>query len=218
MMGDEHPVSRPSRPSPLGCPGAAGSAAAGGGHRGRQSRPGRWAGGGLAAGGRVTGRAGRGAGLVLGYAIGVLGALVVVAARRWVASRPCSPAACCWEAPTPPSSCRATRPPTSAVPPREAGPGNGPVRHHCWHGRRPGPAGPDRPAGAGARGLPRLAGLYLVAVAAFAAAALIVAGLSRSGVPELGGGSRVALAGGNRQPPSRGQLAVALRAAPVRRR
>jgi hypothetical protein len=67
-----------------------------------------------------------------------------------------------------------------------------------------------------ALGLPRLAGLYLVAVAAFAAAALVVAGLSRGGVPELGGGSRVAPAGGNRQRPTRGRLAVALRAAPVR--
>jgi hypothetical protein len=65
-------------------------------------------------------------------------------------------------------------------------------------------------------GLPRLTGLYLVAVAAFATAALVVAGLSRSGLPELGRGSRVAGAGGAGQPITRGQLAAGLRPAPVR--
>ena len=66
-----------------------------------------------------------------------------------------------------------------------------------------------------ALGLPRLAGLYLVSVAAFAAAGLAVAALSRR-LPELGRGVRLTRADGDRRPITRGQLAAALRPAPVR--
>jgi MFS family permease len=68
-----------------------------------------------------------------------------------------------------------------------------------------------------ALGLPRLAGLYLVAVAAFAAAGLAVAGLSRR-LPQLGRRpAPAAVAEGEDRPRlTKGQLAAALRPAPVR--
>jgi predicted MFS family arabinose efflux permease len=66
-------------------------------------------------------------------------------------------------------------------------------------------------------GFPQLAGLYLVAVVAFAGAALAVAGLSRSGPPYLGRGSRSTTTDQIRhQVVTRGQLATALRPAPAR--
>ena len=130
---------------------------------------------------RVTGRAGRGAGLVLGYGTGVLGALVAVAAALQGSFPVMLAGSCCWAAPTPPSSCRAMRRPTSPARAREGG--------------RWGPSCSPRGTVAGlvllvltgrpaqALGLPRLAGLYLVSVAAFAAG-LAVAALSRR-LPEL---------------------------------
>jgi MFS family permease len=165
---------------------------------------------------RVTGRAGRGAGLVLGYGIGVLGALVVVAA----ATQGSFPALLAGSVLLGGANAAVFLSRYAAADiggPAAGGRALGTVLFATTAGTVAGPA-LLVPTGrlAQALGLPRLAGLYLVAVVAFAAAALVVAGLSRSGVPELRGGSRVATAGGNRQPPGRGQLAVALRPAPVR--
>jgi hypothetical protein len=165
---------------------------------------------------RVTGRAGRGAGLVLGYAIGVLGALVVVAAAT-LDSFPAMLAGSVLLGGANAAiflSRYAAADIGGAV---AGGRAIGTVLFATTVGTVAGPA-LLVPTGrlAQALGLPRLAGLYLVAVVAFAAAALVVAGLSRSGIPELGGGSRVAPVPGDRQRQARGQLAAALRPAPVR--
>jgi MFS family permease len=165
---------------------------------------------------RVTGRAGRGAGLVLGYGIGVLGALVVVAA----ATQGSFPALLAGSVLLGGANAAIFLSRYAAADiggPAAGGRALGTVLFATTAGTVAGPA-LLVPTGrlAQALGLPRLAGLYLVAVVAFAAAGLVVAGLSRSGVPELRGGPRGATAGGNRQPQGRGQLAVALRPAPVR--
>ena len=103
--------------------------------------------------------------------------------------------------PTPPSSCRATRQPASAAGVRAAGP-LGTVLFATSLGTVAGPTLLVPTGGlAGALGLPRLTGLYLVAVAAFAAAALVVAGLSRGRLPELGREARVAGPGRDRPSP-----------------
>jgi len=165
---------------------------------------------------RVTGRAGRGAGLVLGYGIGVLGALVVVAA----ATQGSFPALLAGSVLLGGANAAIFLSRYAAADiggPAAGGRALGTVLFATTAGTVAGPA-LLVPTGRLAQvlGLPRLAGLYLVAVVAFAAAALVVAGLSRSGVPELRTGPRGATAGGNRQPQGRGQLAVALRPAPVR--
>jgi MFS family permease len=165
---------------------------------------------------RLTGRAGRGAGLVAGYAIGVLGGLVVVVAAMlgaFVAMLAGSMLLGGANAAIFLSRYAAA----DLGGPEARGRALGTVLFATTLGTVAGPA-LLVPTGrlAAALGLPRLAGLYLVAVAAFTAAALVVAGLSRSGLPQLRRSSRVATADGNRQPITRRQLAAALRPAPVR--
>jgi MFS family permease len=164
---------------------------------------------------RVTGRAGRGAGLVLGYGIGMLGALVVVAAATGD-SFPVMLAGSLLLGGANASIFLSRYAAADLGGPDAGGRALGTVLFATTLGTVAGPA-LLVPTGrlAQALGLPRLAGLYLIAVVAFAAAALVVGALSRSGLPELGGPG-VARADGNRQPVTRGQLAVALRPAPVR--
>src|SRR5215207_4514888 len=155
---------------------------------------------------RLTARAGRGAGLVAGYAIGVLGALAVVAAAV-LASFPLMLAGSLLLGGANAAIFLSRYAAADIGGPEARGRALGTVLFATTLGTVSGPA-LLVPTGrlAEACGLPRLTGLYLVAVAAFAAAALVVAVLSRRGLPGLGRGARVA----------RGQLAAALRPAPAR--
>jgi MFS family permease len=161
---------------------------------------------------RVTGRAGRGAGLVLGYGTGVLGALVVVAAALQ-GSFPVMLAGSLLLGGANAAIFLSRYAAADLAVADTRGRALGAVLFATALGTVAGPA-LLVPTGrlAQALGLPRLAGLYLVSVAAFAAAGLAVAALSRR-LPELGPGAR---SDGNRQPVTRGQLAAALRPAPVR--
>jgi MFS family permease len=165
---------------------------------------------------RLTARAGRGAGLVAGYAIGVLGALAVVAAAV-LASFPLMLAGSLLLGGANAAIFLSRYAAADIGGPEARGRALGTVLFATTLGTVAGPA-LLVPTGrlAEALGLPRLTGLYLVAVAAFAAAALAVAVLSRRGLPGLGRGSRVAGADGPSQPVTRGQLAAALRPAPAR--
>ncbi len=165
---------------------------------------------------RVTGRAGRGAGLVLGYALGVLGALVVVAAAM-LGSVPVMLAGSLLLGGANAAIFLSRYAAADLGGPSAGGRALGTVLFATTLGTVAGPA-LLVPTGrlAQAFGLPRLAGLYLVAVVAFAAAALAVGALFRSGPSQLGRGARVARTDGRRQPVTPGQLAMALRAAPVR--
>ena len=163
---------------------------------------------------RVTARTGRGPGLVMGYGIGMLGALVVVAAAlRGSFATMLAGSLLLGGANAAIFLSRYAAADIGG--PDARGRALGTVLFATALGTVAGPA-LLVPTGrlAQALGLPRLAGLYLVSVAAFAAAGLAVAGLSR-GLPELGRGSRVTRADGE-QPMTRGQLAAALRPAPVR--
>jgi MFS family permease len=120
---------------------------------------------------RVTGRAGRGAGLVLGYGIGMLGALVVVAA----ATRGSFPALLAGSVLLGGANAAIFLSRYAAADiggPAAGGRALGTVLFATTAGTVAGPA-LLVPTGrmAQALGLPRLAGLYLVAVVAFAAAA-----------------------------------------------
>jgi MFS family permease len=165
---------------------------------------------------RLTARAGRGAGLVAGYAIGVLGALAVVAAAV-LASFPLMLAGSLLLGGANAAIFLSRYAAADIGGPEARGRALGTVLFATTLGTVAGPA-LLVPTGrlAEVLGLPRLTGLYLVAVAAFAAAALVVAVLSRSGLPGLGRGARDAGADGPSQPVTRGQLAAALRPAPVR--
>jgi len=165
---------------------------------------------------RLTARAGRGAGLVAGYAIGVLGALAVVAAAV-LASFPLMLAGSLLLGGANAAIFLSRYAAADIGGPEARGRALGTVLFATTLGTVAGPA-LLVPTGrlAEALGLPRLTGLYLVAVAAFAAAALVVAVLSRRGLPGLGRAARVAGADGPSQPVTRGQLAAALRPAPAR--
>jgi MFS family permease len=165
---------------------------------------------------RLTSRAGRGAGLTAGYAIGVLGALAVIAAAV-LGNFPFMLAGSLLLGGANAAIFLSRYAAADIGGPQARGRALGTVLFATTLGTVAGPA-LLVPTGRLAErlGLPRLTGLYLVAVAAFATAALVVAGLSRSGLPELGRDSRVAGAGGPGQPITRGQLAAALRPAPVR--
>ncbi|MET0478006.1 MAG: MFS transporter, partial [Actinomycetota bacterium] len=164
---------------------------------------------------RVTGRAGRGAGLVLGYGTGVLGALVVVAAALQ-GSFPVMLAGSLLLGGANAAIFLSRYAAAGLAVADARGRALGTVLFATALGTVAGPA-LLVPTGrlAQALGPPRLAGLYLVSVAAFAAAGLAVAALSRR-LPELGRGARLARADGHRRPVTRGQLAAALRPAPVR--
>src|ERR671913_398989 len=165
---------------------------------------------------RLTARAGRGAGLVAGYAIGVLGALAVVAAAV-LASFPLMLAGSLLLGGANAAIFLSRYAAADIGGPEARGRALGTVLFATTLGTVAGPA-LLVPTGrlAEALGLPRLTGLYLVAVAAFAAAALAVAVLARRGLPGLGRGSRAAGADGPSRPVTRGQLAAALRPAPAR--
>jgi MFS family permease len=167
--------------------------------------------------GRVTARAGRGAGLVLGYVLGVLGALVVIAAAvRGDVAVLLAGSVLLGGAN---ASIFLTRYAAAEI----GGPGArgralGTVLSASTVGTIAGPS-LLLPSGrlAEGLGLPQLTGLYLVAVAAFAAAAVALAGLARSRLPDLGRGSRFAGAAPARPPAlASGTLAAALRRPPVR--
>jgi MFS family permease len=165
--------------------------------------------------GRVSGRAGRGAGLVLGYGIGVAGALTVLAG----AARGSFPVVLAGSLLLGGANAAIFLSRYAAA--DIGGPGGrgralGTVLSATTVGTVAGPA-LLVPTGrvAEALELPRLAGLYLVAVVAFATAALAVAGLSRR-LPQLGRRPGPAGAGEARPRLTRGQLAAALRPAPVR--
>jgi MFS family permease len=162
---------------------------------------------------RLTTRAGRGAGLVVGYGIGMLGALVViVAALR--ASFPIMLAGSLLLGGANAAIFLSRYAAADIGGPDARGRALGSVLFATALGTVAGPA-LLVPTGrlAETLGLPRLAGLYLVAVVAFAVAGLAVSGLSRSGLAELGRGWQVV---GGDQPMTRGRLAAALRPAPVR--
>ena len=139
---------------------------------------------------RVTGRAGRGAGLVLGYAIGELGALVVVAAALGD-SFPVMLAGSLLLGGANAAIFLSRYAAADLAGPDTRGRALGSVLFATALGTVAGPV-LLVPTGrlAQALGLPRLAGLYLVSVAAFAAAGLAVTALSRR-LPELGRGARV---------------------------
>jgi MFS family permease len=163
---------------------------------------------------RMTGRAGRGAGLILGYAIGALGAsIVVVAALHEVFLVMLVGSLLLGGANAAIFLSRYAAADIGG--PHARGRSLGTVLFATTIGTVAGPA-LLVPTGRLARmlGFPELAGLYLIAVVAFAGAALAVAGLVRSGVPSLGRGSPVASTGV--RPVRRRQLATALRPAPVR--
>jgi MFS family permease len=164
---------------------------------------------------RVTGLAGRGAGLVLGYGIGVLGALVVVAAALGD-SLPVMLAGSLLLGGANAAIFLSRYAAADLAVADARGRALGTVLFATALGTVAGPA-LLVPTGrlAQALGLPRLAGLYLVSVAALAAAGLAVAALSRR-LPQLGRGALVTRSDGNRQPITRGRLAAALRPAPVR--
>ena len=165
---------------------------------------------------RLTSWAGRGAGLTAGYAIGVLGALAVIAAAV-LGSFPFMLAGSLLLGGANAAIFLSRYAAADIGGPQARGRALGTVLFATTLGTVAGPA-LLVPTGrlAESLGLPRLTGLYLVAVAAFATAALVVAGLSRSGLPGLGRDSRVAVVDGPGQPITRGQLAAALRPAPVR--
>ena len=165
---------------------------------------------------RLTARAGRGAGLVAGYAIGVLGALAVVAAAV-LASFPLMLAGSLLLGGANAAIFLSRYAAADIGGPEARGRALGTVLFATTLGTVAAPA-LLVPTGrlAETLGLPRLTGLYLVAVAAFTAAALAVAVLARRGLPGLGRGSRAAGADGPSRPVTRGQLAAALRPAPAR--
>jgi MFS family permease len=162
---------------------------------------------------RLTTRAGRGAGLVVGYGIGMLGALVViVAALR--ASFPIMLVGSLLLGGANAAIFLSRYAAADIGGPDARGRALGSVLFATAVGTVAGPA-LLVPTGrlAETLGLPRLAGLYLVAVVAFAVAGLAVAGLSRSGLAELGRGWQVV---SGDQPMTQGRLGAALRPAPVR--
>jgi len=166
---------------------------------------------------RWTSRAGRGAGLILGYAIGMVGALVViVAAMRGAFLVMLGGSLFLGGANAAIFLARYAAADIGG--PSARGRALGTVLFATAIGTIAGPA-LLVPTGrlAQALGFPQLAGLYLVALVAFAGAALAIAGLSRSGLPDLGRGSRFATPDQNRHHAvTRGELATALRRAPAR--
>jgi predicted MFS family arabinose efflux permease len=164
-----------------------------------------------------TSRAGRGAGLVLGYAIGMLGASVVIVATVR-GGFPVLLAGSLLLGGANAAIFLSRYAAADVVGPRAPGRALGTVLFATTIGTVAGPA-LLVPTGrlAQALGLPQLAGLYLVAVIAFAGAALAVAGLSRSGLPSLARGSPVTGADQDRhRAVTWARLAAALRPAPAR--
>jgi MFS family permease len=167
--------------------------------------------------GRLTSRSGRGPGLVLGYVLGVLGAVTVILAAAGggllvlVAGSALLGGAN--------AAVFLSRYAAADLGGRHArGRALGTVLVAAAVGTIAGPA-LLVPTGrlAQALGLPQLTGLYLLAVVAFSAAGLAVAALSRGGLAALGRRSPVVEGrAGGRRPVSGGQLAAALRQPPVR--
>jgi Major Facilitator Superfamily len=162
--------------------------------------------------GRLTSRAGRGAGLIFGYTAGVLGALVVIAAAAGGGFLVMLTGSGLLGGAN--AAVFLTRYAAADIGgPDARGRALGTVLFASTVGTI---AGPSLlvPSGrlAQALGLDLLAGLYLVAVVAFASAALVIAGLSRSRLSDLGRGTRVAGAAGAGQQalPSGGLAAVLL--------
>jgi MFS family permease len=162
--------------------------------------------------GRLTSRSGRGPGLVLGYALGVLGAvtvggglLVLLAGSALLGGANAAVFLSRYAAADLGGS-------------HARGRALGTVLFAAAVGTIAGPA-LLVPTGrlAQALGLPQLTGLYLLAVVAFSAAGLAVAALSRGGLAALGRRSPVVEGrAGGRRPVSAGQLAAGLRQPPVR--
>jgi MFS family permease len=167
--------------------------------------------------GRLASRSGRGAGLVLGYGLGVLGAAtVVVAAGGAGFAVMLAGSALLGGANAAVFLSRYAAADLGG--PGARGRALGTVLSAAAVGTIAGPA-LLVPAGrlAQALDLPQLTGLYLLALLAFAGAAVAVAALSR-GRSALGRGPAAAPAadGGDRPPVSRAQLVAALRRPPVR--
>ena len=167
--------------------------------------------------GRLSGRAGRAEGLILGYGLGILGALVVIGATRsdsfalmLVGSVLLGGAN---------AGVFLTRYAAAEVgDPAARGRALGTVLFASTVGTIAGP-GLLLPSGrlAAALGLDPLTGLYLLAVVAFAGAAAMIAGVSRSRVPDLGRTSRFATPAARPGPMAGGRrLGAALRLPAVR--
>jgi MFS family permease len=168
--------------------------------------------------GRLTSRSGRGPGLVVGYALGVLGAsTVVLAAMGGGLLVMLGGSVLLGGANAAVFLSRYAAADLGG--PQARGRALGTVLFAAAVGTIAGPA-LLVPTGrlAQALGLPQLTGLYLLAVVAFGAAGLAVAALSRGGLAALGRGTPAAAApeAGRRRPVSGGQLAAALRQPPVR--
>jgi MFS family permease len=167
--------------------------------------------------GWVSARAGRGAGLTLGYVLGGLGALVVVGATVGDDLTILLAGSLLLGGAN--AAIFLTRYAAADLGgPEGRGRALGTVLSASTVGTIAGP-GLLVPSGrlAEALGLPQLTGLYLVAVAAFAAAALVLVGLTRSRLPDLGRGSRFASADpAARRALPQGRLAAALGQPPVR--
>jgi MFS family permease len=168
--------------------------------------------------GRLTSRSGRGAGLVLGYGLGVLGAATVILAAMGGGILVLLAGSAVLGGAN--AAVFLSRYAAADLGGRQArGRALGTVLFAAALGTIAGPA-LLVPTGrlAQALGLPQLTGLYLLAVVAFSAAGLAVAALSRGGLAALGRRSPVVegQAGGRRRPVSGRQLAAALRQPPVR--
>jgi len=167
--------------------------------------------------GRLTSRSGRGPGLVLGYALGVLGAVTVILAAVGGGLLVLLAGSALLGGAN--AAVFLSRYAAADLGGRHArGRALGTVLFAAAVGTIAGPA-LLVPTGrlAQALGLPQLTGLYLLAVVAFSAAGLAVAALSRGGLAALGRRSPVVEGrAGGRRPVSAGQLAAALRQPPVR--
>lgn len=143
--------------------------------------------------GRRSGRAGRAEGLILGYGLGILGALVVIGATRSSSFALMLVGSVLLGGAN--AGIFLTRYAAAEVGgPAARGRALGTVLFASTVGTIAGP-GLLLPSGrlAAALGLEPLTGLYLLAVVAFAGAAAMIAGLSRSRVPDLGRTSRFAI-------------------------
>lgn len=167
--------------------------------------------------GRLTSRSGRGPGLVLGYALGVLGAVTVILAAVGGGLLVLLAGSALLGGAN--AAVFLSRYAAADLGGRHArGRALGTVLVAAAVGTIAGPA-LLVPTGrlAQALGLPQLTGLYLLAVVAFSAAGLAVAALSRGGLAALGRRSPVVEGrAGGRRPVSAGQLATGLRQPPVR--
>ena len=167
--------------------------------------------------GRLTSRSGRGPGLVLGYALGVVGAVTVILAAVGGGLMVLLAGSALLGGAN--AAVFLSRYAAADLGGRHArGRALGTVLFAAAVGTIAGPA-LLVPTGrlAQALGLPHLTGLYLLAVVAFSAAGLAVAALSRGGLAALGRRSPVVEGrAGGRRPVSGGELAAALRQPPVR--